>query len=120
MVGYQPRYAPVYSRRISPVRLGQEAPAPQSKLTPGIIRTAMVGGLLVETTLGAAGAWVGLYAGQKASGLLSIAGYVVGTLSAVSGLVSLVELATFVFKGLPIPQVPAGPPVQQPAVPLAT
>lgn len=130
MIGYQSGYAPVYSRRLSPVRLSQAAPAPgsapasapeapPSKLTPGVIRVALTGGLVVETALGAAGTWVGLFTGQKATGLLSVLGYAVGAVSAVSGLVSLAELVIYVAKGLPVPQVPAGPAVQQSAVPIS-
>lgn len=123
MIGYQRDYAPVYARRISPVRLSQatppSTPTPPSKLTPGVIRTVLTGGLVIETALGAAGTWVGLYTGQKASGLLSILGYTVGAVSAVSGVVSLAELVVYVAKGLPVPQVPAGPPVQPQAVPVS-
>lgn len=123
MIGYQSGYAPVYARRISPVRLSQAVPAetsaPPSRLTPGVIRTALTGGLVIETALGAAGTWVGLFTGQKASGLLSILGYTVGAVSAVSGVVSLAELVIYIAKGMPIPQVPVGPAVQQPAVPIS-
>src|SRR5262245_35225805 len=126
MFGYQQAYAPVYSapmysRRLSPIRLSQATPAPTpapSKLNPGVIRTAIAGGLVVETTLGAAGAWVGLFTGQHAKGLLSILGYGIGAISAISGVVSLAELVIFLAKGMPIPQIPAGPAVQQPAVPI--
>lgn len=126
MIGYQSGYAPVYSRRFSPVRLSQAAAtpaaapeAPPSKLTPGVIRGVLTGGLVIETALGAAGTWVGLFTGQKASGLLSILGYTVGAVSAVSGIVSLAELVIYIAKGLPVPTVPAGPAVQQPAVPIS-
>jgi hypothetical protein len=127
MIGYQSGYAPVYARRISPVRLSQAAPTPgstpaqlPSKLTPGVIRVTLTGGLLFETALGAAGAWVGLFTGQKAKGLLSVVGYTVGAVSAVSGIVSLAELVIYVAKGLPVPVVPAGPAVPQPAVPITS
>jgi|SRR5579871_5059284 len=128
MIAYQSGYAPAYTRRLSPVRLSQAAPAPGStsvpeepptKLTPTLIRTAITGGLVIETALGAAGTWVGLYTGEKASGLLKILGYTVGAVSAVSGVVSLAELVIYLVKGLPIPEVPAGPAVQQPAVPIS-
>jgi len=137
MIGYQTEYAPAYTRRLSPVRLSQATPpaptpaappsgaaapvpAAPSKLTPALIRTALTGGLVIETALGAAGGWVGFYTGQKAKGLLSVLGYTVSAVSAVSGIVSLAELAIYIAKGLPVPQVPVGPAVQQPAVPVAT
>lgn len=125
MIGYQSSYAPVYSRRFSPVRLSQAAPdaaavpAAPSKLTPGVIRGVLTGGLVIETALGAAGTWVGFYTGSKASGLLSVLGYTVAAVSAVSGVVSLAELVIYVAKGLPVPTVPVGPAVQQPAVPIS-
>ena len=126
MIGYESGYAPVYSRRFTPVRLSQAAanpPAtpvtPPSKLTPGVIRGVLTGGLVIETALGAAGTWVGLFTGSKASGLLSILGYTVGAVSAVSGIVSLAELVMYIANGLPVPTVPEGPPVAQPAVPIS-
>src|SRR5262245_11637874 len=127
MIAYQSGYAPTYTRRLSPVRLSQAAPvpgsppapeAPPSRLTPTLIRTAITGGLVIETALGAAGAWVGLYTGENAKGLLKVLGYTVGAVSAVSGVVSLAELVIYLFKGLPISEVPVGPAVQQAAVPI--
>jgi hypothetical protein len=127
MIAYQSGYAPVYTRRLSPVRLSQAAPgstpAPEAaaptKLTPALIRTAITGGLVIETALGAAGTWVGLYTGGHASGLLKVLGYTVGAVSAVSGVVSLAELVIYLVKGLPISEVPVGPAVQQSAVPIS-
>ena len=130
MIAYQSGYAPVYSRRISPVRLAQGSPTPSAassgtdstlpkQLTPGLIRTVMTGGLVIETGLGAAGTWVGLYTGQHATGVLKVLGYVVGIVSGVSGIVSLAELVLYLVRGLPVPEVPAGPAVQQPAVPIS-
>jgi len=130
MIAYHSGYAPAYTRRLSPVRLSQAAPAPgasapapapapdapPTRLTPGLIRTVITGGLVIETALGAAGTWVGLYTGGNAKGLLRVLGYTVGAVSTVSGVVSLSELVIYLIKGLPIPEVPAGPAVQQPAV----
>jgi hypothetical protein len=113
MVGYQPAvFVPVFARRMSPVRLAQAAPAPAApKLSPGMVRAALTGGLLLETAVAGATTWVGLWTGMNASGLLKILGYGVGTLAAVSGVISLAELAIYVGKGMPVPgeTAPAAP-----------
>lgn len=74
---HQYRPAPLASRR-----LGQEAP------TGSQIKTAGVGLGLLSTTLSGAAAWVGLHTGIKESGILSIAGWVVGVTGAIMGAMS--------------------------------
>jgi hypothetical protein len=116
MVGYQPAvFVPVFARRLSPVRLAQAAPAPASRLSPGMVRAALTGGLLLETALAGATTWVGLWTGMNASGLLKILGYGVGGLAAVSGVISLAELAIYVGKGMPVPADVAPAPAPAPS-----
>lgn len=118
MFSYRPvTYVPVFARRVSPVRLAQAAPAPAEtpKLSPGMVRAVLTGGLLLESALGAAGTWVGLWTGMNAGGLLKILGYTVGALSAVSGVMSLAQLAIYLGKGLPVPGDVAPSPAPAPA-----
>jgi hypothetical protein len=108
MIAYQPvSYVPVPAHRADFPRLSQVAPVPAPVLSTGMVRAALTGGLAVETALGAAGAWVGLWTGLNASGLLKYLGYGVGAMSAISGIVSLAELVIYVGKGLPVPAAPA-------------
>lgn len=109
MIAYQPvSYVPILTRPAG--RLSQVAPLPVPTLSPGMVRAALAGGLAVETALGVAGTWVGLWTGLNASGLLKYLGYGVGAMSAVSGIVSLAELVIYVGKGLPVPAAPAPAP----------
>lgn len=113
MIAYQPvSYVPVITRRPAPMQLAQAAQAaPAPVLSTGMVRAALTGGLAIETALGAAGTWVGLWTGLNATGLLKYVGYGVGVMSAISGLVSLAELVIYVGKGLPVPgeTTPAAP-----------
>jgi hypothetical protein len=81
-----------------------------------MVRAALTGGLAIETALGAAGAWVGLWTGMNAKGLLKILGYGVGAMSAISGVVSLTELLLYLGDGLPVPTAPAPTPSSAPLI----
>lgn len=114
MIAYQPvSYVPVQAPPFGSRRLAQAAPAalPTPVLSAGMVRAALTGGLVIETALGAAGTWVGLWTGMNARGILKFLGYGVGAMSAISGIVSLAELVIFVGKGLPVPAAgtPAAP-----------
>lgn len=112
MYPYQPvSYVPVSMMAARRPRMAQTAPILSPTLSPTVVRTALAGGLAIEAGLGAAGAWVGLYTGTHASGLLKFLGYGVGAMSAISGFVSLAELVMYVAKGLPVP--PAAPAQQR-------
>lgn len=110
MIGYAPTtFFPQYQRRISPVRLAQAAPAPAPAdasapvLSDGTVRAVLTGGLLIESALGAAGAWVGIWTGLNAKGILKYVGYGIGSISAISGIVSFAQLAIYLAKGMPVP-----------------
>lgn len=115
MFAYQSVHVPGFARQMSPRRLAQAAPAPvvPPNLTPTMVKLALTSGLAIETALGAAGAWVGIWTGLNAKGLLKFVGYGIGILSGVSGLVSLAELALYVGKGMPVPAEFTTPPVQK-------
>lgn len=75
---------PTYKPAVRPLRhLGQDTPSGTK------IKTAGVGLGLLSTTLSAATAWVGLNTAMKESGLISVAGWVVGLTGALMGAMSL-------------------------------
>lgn len=114
MFAYQSVHVPGFARQMSPRRLAQTStPAVPKNLTPTMVKVALTSGLAIETALGAAGAWVGIWTGLNAKGLLKFVGYGIGILSGVSGLVSLAELGLYVWKGMPVPTELMTPPVQK-------
>lgn len=77
---------------ISPLR-----PRSIGQLTPGQAKAVDAGKTLLDAGFGAGVAWVGFYTGSKASGLLSVLGYVIGGGGAVRsalGVLDLVLMAT--------------------------
>lgn len=87
-----PAFAPIRPS-LQGALLAQEAPP---IVTPGQIKAIGTGFGLASATLGAAAAWVGFSTGSKESGLLSIAGYVIGAVGALTGLFSLIGVARLV------------------------
>jgi len=63
----------------------------------GAVRYAGLGMGLLMTTLGAAGAWVGIRTGVKEKGWLSAAGWATGVMGSLFGLVSLLGAAQMLF-----------------------
>ena len=76
-----------------PVRMAQR-PAPHARLAQanGSEKAAAAGLLLGNLALAAGGTWVGLTTGLKQKGFLSFTGYVVGVVSALGGLTTLLGL----------------------------
>lgn len=106
-------FVPVFSRRIVP-RMGQQTPTAKAPdVAPGTVRTVVTAGYIVELGIYGAASWVGIWAGQKATGFLSAAGWTVGILAGLRGIISLAELVVFAAKGMPLPEgakpAPPGP-----------
>jgi hypothetical protein len=76
-----------------PMRMGQR-PAPHARLAQAnaAVKAAASGLLLGNLALAAGGTWVGLTTGLKQKGFLSFTGYVVGVVSALGGLTTLLGL----------------------------
>jgi|SRR5579871_3764959 len=85
MTGYQIApyrpYSPVYRERV----LGQASPAPVTETFPNA--SIVVG--LVNSTILAGAAWVGIRSGMREKGLFSGVSWTIGILAAVGGLFSL-------------------------------
>lgn len=60
-------------------------PAGPPVVTPGEVKTAGAAFGLATAAIGAATAWVGIHTGQKESGLLSVAGWIVGIAGGLAG-----------------------------------
>lgn len=90
MFGNEPARLPALTVSALPAGLGQQERLP----TPGEIRkTAAIGGTF-GTAMGGAAAWVGIRTGIKESGLLSMAGWVVGVAGGLMGALSFFGLAS--------------------------
>lgn len=63
----------------------------------GTVRYTGLGLSLIMTTLGAAGAWVGIHTGVKEKGWLSAAGWTMGVVGGLFGLISFLGAAQMAF-----------------------
>lgn len=93
----RPQFAPGRTRMAihRPIRMASR-PAPIARLAQanGTEKAAAAGLLIGNLALAAGGTWVGITTGLKQKGFLSFTGYVVGVVSALGGLTTLLGLGS--------------------------
>ena len=92
MKSFNASWNPAPFRAAQP-RLGQEG----APISGAQIKRAGVGLGLAVTTLSAAAAWVGIRTGIRDSGLVSVAGWVVGLAGAITGAMTFFGTASLLF-----------------------
>jgi hypothetical protein len=80
---------------------------PLGQLTPGQEKAVAIGGSLLSGAFSGATAWVGIWTGQRATGFLSVLGWVIGIGGAIGAGLSLIEAALLATGTIPVPPLPA-------------
>jgi hypothetical protein len=76
---------------------------PLGQLTPGEAKAVAIGGSIVGAAFSGATAWVGIWTGQRATGFLSVLGWVIGIGGAIGAGLSLIDAALLATGTIDVP-----------------